>query len=385
MGEGQIDLEESERKWLEELASAWSVGLRFREDLGADMFARITISSDEAAWVEMLQRFDPEDYYRQWGNRDIKLAELFRFLLLHEIAHRELGHEKEGVPRDVRNSDDWKETVKKRESETDRWAKERLRNPWPREGPRGNCLIGCSGWSYDSWKGKYYPTGLKSREWLPHYARDFPTVEINMSFYRLPSEKILRSWAKRVPPRFVFAAKGSRRVTHHRRLENCEAEVGRFLERTALLPQLGCILWQLPPSLAFDPDLLDRFCGLLPAHRRNAIEFRHASWWQSLDETVNVLSRHRVAFVGVSRKGLPPDVPMTAEFSYFRFHGLGDSPYQWNYSERELEPWADRIGSLLEKGVDVYACFNNDADARSVQNARDLAEMVSQRQGRGGR
>jgi uncharacterized protein YecE (DUF72 family) len=76
---------------------------------------------------------------------------------------------------------------------------------------------------------------------------------------------------------------------------------------------------------------------------------------------------------------------MTAEFSYFRFHGLGDSPYQWNYSERELEPWADRIGSLLEKGVDVYACFNNDADARSVQNARDLAEMVSQRQGRGGR
>jgi uncharacterized protein YecE (DUF72 family) len=76
---------------------------------------------------------------------------------------------------------------------------------------------------------------------------------------------------------------------------------------------------------------------------------------------------------------------MTAEFSYFRFHGLGDSPYQWDYSERELEPWADRIGSLLEKGVDVYAYFNNDADARSVQNARDLAEMVSQRQGRGGR
>jgi len=382
MGVEQIVLEESERAWLEELAAAWSVGLRFREDLGADMFARITISSDGNAWVEMLQRFDPEDYYRQWGNRDIMPAELFRFLLLHEIAHRELGHEKEGVPRDVRNNDDWKETVKKRESKTDRWAKERLRNPWPREGPRGKCLIGCSGWSYDSWKGTYYPTGLKSREWLPYYARDFPTVEINMSFYRLPSERILRSWAKRVPSRFVFAAKGSRRITHHRHLENCEAEVGRFLERTALLPQLGCILWQLPPSLAFDSALLEDFCSFLPVHRRNAVEFRHPSWWNSLDETAQILSRHRVAFVGVSRRGLPAEAPVTAEFSYFRFHGLGDSPYQWDYSKEELTGWAEHIKNLLERGVDAYTYFNNDADARAVKNARDLAGMIFQGESR---
>ncbi len=380
MGEEQIVLEESERAWLEELAAAWSVRLRFREDLGADMFARITISSDETAWVEMLQRFDPEAYYRQWGNRDIMPAELFRFILLHEIAHRALVHHKQGLP-NVRNREDWKEAVKKRESETDQWAKERLRNPWPREGPRGKCLIGCSGWSYDSWKGVYYPTGLKSREWLPHYARDFPTVEINMSFYRLPSEKILRSWAKRVPPRFVFAAKGSRRVTHHRRLEKCEEEVGRFFERTALLPQLGCILWQLPPSLVFDSALLEDFCRLLPSHRRNAVEFRHPSWWNSLDETAQILSRHRVAFAGVSRMGLPAEAPVTAEFSYFRFHGLGDSPYQWDYSKEELASWAEHIDDLLERGVDVYAYFNNDADARAVKNARDLTGMISQGKG----
>ncbi len=349
------------------------------------MFARITISSGGTAWVEMLESFDPENYYRQWGNRDIMPSELFRFLLLHEIAHRELKHHKQGVPQDVRNREDWKDVIKKRESETDRWAKERLRNPWPPEDSRRRCLIGCSGWSYDSWKGIYYPADLKSGDWLSYYTRTFPTVEINMSFYRLPGEKILRSWAKKVPSQFVFAAKGSRRITHNRRLENCEEEVKRFFERTALLPQLGCFLWQLPPSLCFDAALLDGFCRLLPTHRRNAVEFRHHSWWQFLDETADILLRHRVAFVGVSRKGLPPDAPITAEFAYFRFHGLGDSPYQWSYTREELEPWADWIAEHLERDLDVCAYFNNDADARSVQNARDLAEMVSQRQSRNGK
>jgi uncharacterized protein YecE (DUF72 family) len=382
MGANELVLEEAEKAWLEELAAAWSVKLVFRKDLGADMFARITISSDETAWVEMLERFDPEEYYRQWGNRDIMPEELFRFLLLHEIAHRELKHHKRGVPKGVHNREDWKEAVKKRESETDRWAKERLRYPWPREGPRGTCLIGCSGWSYDSWKGTYYPTDLKSGEWLSYYSGDFPTVEINMSFYRLPGEKLLRSWAKRVPLRFVFAAKGSRRITHYRRLQDCGDEVQRFFRRTAILPQLGCFLWQLPPSLAFDSTLLEKFCSLLPAHRRNAVEFRHRSWWDSLDETARILSRHRVAFVGVSRRGLPAEAPVTAEFSYFRFHGLGDNPYQWDYSERDLGPWADRIGALLEKDIDVYAYFNNDADARAVQNAKDLAGMTLRRGGR---
>jgi uncharacterized protein YecE (DUF72 family) len=379
MGANELVLEEAEKAWLEELAAAWSVKLVFRKDLGADMFARITISSDETAWVEMLERFDPEEYYRQWGNRDIMPEELFRFLLLHEIAHRELKHHKRGVPKGVHNREDWKEAVKKRESETDRWAKERLRYPWPREGPRGTCLIGCSGWSYGSWKGTYYPTDLKSGEWFSYYSGDFPTVEINMSFYRLPGEKLLRSWAKRAPLRFVFAAKGSRRITHYRRLQACGDEIQRFFRRTAILPQLGCFLWQLPPSLAFDSTLLENFCSLLPAHRRNAVEFRHRSWWDSLDETARILSRHGVAFVGVSRRGLPAEAPVTAEFSYFRFHGLGDNPYQWDYSERDLEPWADRIGALLERDIDVYAYFNNDADARAVQNAKDLAGMILQR------
>jgi len=369
---------EAERTWLQELASAWSVRLCFRKSLGADMFARITISSDGDAWVEMLEGFDPEEYYRRWGNRDIEPPELFRFLLLHEIAHRELGHERQRVLPGIRTRQDWQDAIKNREDETDQWARERLRNPWPNPAGTGRCLVGCSGWSYDSWKGIYYPEGLKSIEWLPHYAKYFPTTEINMSFYRLPNEKIILSWAKRVHPRFVFAAKGSRRITHYKRLENCSEETERFLRRMALLPQLCCILWQLPPSLENDPSLLDNFCRLLPGHRRQAVEFRHPSWWENLDETAEILSRYRIAFTGVSRKGLPCYAPLTADFSYFRFHGLGESPYQWSYTREELKPWVKRIKDLSERGVDVYAYFNNDADARAVENARDLAEMVAE-------
>jgi len=126
-----LRLDSSERAWLEELAHSWRVGLIFREYLGADMFARVTITSDGEAWVEMLQSFDPEDYYRRWGNRDIAPAELFRFLLLHEIAHLKLGHDRESVPKDIRTKEDWQKLILEREAKADQWAKRRLRDPWP--------------------------------------------------------------------------------------------------------------------------------------------------------------------------------------------------------------------------------------------------------------
>ena len=369
-------LNEAEKVWLEELASAWGVKLIFREYLGADMFARITISSEGDAWVEILQSFDPEDYYSQWGNRDIAPPELFRFLLLHEIAHVQLKHEKEKIPNYVRTKEDWQEVIRKREAKADLWAKRRLRDPWPREDEKGKCLIGCSGWSYESWNGSYYPPDLRASERLSYYAKDFPTVEINMSFYRTPFENLLRSWAKKVPPRFYFAAKGSRRITHYRRLKDCREEVRNFFERFALLPQLSCVLWQLPPSLKYDASLLDEFCRLLPSHHRQAIEFRHLSWWDKLNETAEILSKHEIAFVWISRTGFPDGAPVTAEFCYFRFHGLGKNTYLWDYSEEELLPWAQRIKTLLEKGIDVYAYFNNDFEALAVKNAKKLSEMV---------
>lgn len=372
-----ITVHEEERTWLEALAQSWGVKLVFREYLGADMFARVTIASDGEAWVEMLQSFEPEDYYSRWGNRDIAPRELFKFLLLHEIAHMKLEHEKERIPCYVRTKEDWQRLIREREAKADRWAKWHFREPWPRQNDRGNCLIGCSGWSYELWKGTYYPESFKQGEWLSYYARDFSTVEINMSFYRLPFENMIRSWAKKVPPRFRFAAKGSRRITHYQRLKDCEDEIKTFFDRFALLPQLSCVLWQLPPSIHFDPGLLEGFCHILPAHLRQAIEFRHVSWWEKVDETVEILSKYKIAFVGVSRKGFPSQAPLTAEFSYIRFHGLGKNPYQWDYSDEELKPWAQHISELLEKGLDVYAYFNNDFEALAVKNARRLKEIIN--------
>lgn len=373
-----LRLDSSERAWLEKLAHSWGVKLIFREYLGADMFARVTITSDGEAWVEMLQSFDPEDYYRRWGNRDISPGELFRFLLLHEIAHLKLGHDRESIPKDIRTKEDWQKLILEREAKADQWAKRRLRDPWPREDEKGVYLIGCSGWSYESWKDVYYPSSLKQSEWLSYYAKDFPTVEINMSFYRLPFENIVRSWARKVPPCFRFAAKGSRRITHYQRLKDCEGEIRTFFERFALLPQLSCVLWQLPPSIYFDPELLEGFCYALPAHLRQAIEFRHVSWWEKVDETAKILSKYKIAFVGVSRKGFPDQVPVTAEFSYIRFHGLGKNPYQWDYSAEELKPWARRMGELLKKGIDVYAYFNNDFGALAIKNSKVLLNMLNQ-------
>jgi len=374
-----LRLDSSERAWLEELARSWGVKLIFREYLGADMFARVTITSEGEAWVEMLQSFEPEDYYSRWGNRDVAAGELFRFLLLHEIAHVKLEHEKKGIPCDVRTREDWQKLIREREAEADLWAKTHLRDPWPGgHEKRGRYLIGCSGWSYESWKEIYYPESLKQGEWLSYYAREFPTVEINMSFYRLPFENMIRSWARKVPPRFYFAAKGSRRITHYQRLKDCEDEIKTFFDRFALLPQLSCVLWQLPPSIHFDPELLEGFCYALPAHLRQAIEFRHVSWWEKVGETAHILSKYKIAFVGVSRKGFPDQVPVTAEFSYIRFHGLGKNPYKWDYSSEELKPWAHHISELLEKGVDVYAYFNNDFDALAVKNAKMLLNMLNQ-------
>ena len=143
-----------------------------------------------------------------------------------------------------------------------------------------------------------------------------------------------------------------------------------------MLPQLSCVLWQLPPSLKYDASLLDEFCRLLPSHHRQAIEFRHLSWWDKLDETAEILSKHEIAFVGISRTGFPDGAPVTAEFCYFRFHGLGKNTYLWDYSEEELLPWAQRVKTLLEKGIDVYAYFNNDFEALAVKNAKKLSEMV---------
>lgn len=242
--------------------------------------------------------------------------------------------------------------------------------------PQPRLLVGTSGWSYDHWRGRFYPPDLAAGQRLTHYAARFNTVEINASFYGLPAEKTVRSWRDAVPADFVFAAKGSRYVTHMRKLADASESVERVLTRLrALGEKLGPVLWQLPPSLERDLELLASFLGTLPPDVRHAVEFRHDSWLAP--DTFGLLERHGVASVHVSGDLLKTDLTPTADFIYIRFHGT--TRYHGSYSPAQLDPLAAFIAAQHDEGRDCYAYFNNDRDGHAPADAARLLGMLEGR------
>jgi uncharacterized protein YecE (DUF72 family) len=233
--------------------------------------------------------------------------------------------------------------------------------------------VGTSGLSYDDWAGVFYPRGLPRSRWLEHYAGRYSTVEINYSFYRLPSEGTIASWRRRAPEGFLFTLKGSRFITHVRRLHQCAEEARRFVERAAPLgPALATVLWQLPRMPA-DAERLERFVAELPAGVRHAVEFRDRSWL--VEEVFDVLRRHRVAHVHVSSAAMPRDLTVTTDFVYVRFHGFGAS-YAHDYTAGELAPWVEFLRDVHRRGLGGFAYFNNDARARAPKNASELIGLL---------
>ncbi len=246
----------------------------------------------------------------------------------------------------------------------------------------GEVRVGTSGWSYQHWAGRFYPSGLHSSEWLRYYSERFDTVEINNTFYRLPSEKMVLGWRDHTPADFRFAVKGSRFVTHFRKLRDAEQSAAALLRKARLLDEkLGVVLWQLPPDLDLDAELLETFLSVMPKGVRQAVEFRNESWLA--DESYEVLRRHDTAIVHVSSDRMPMDLTTTAEFVYIRFHGLAG--YHGAYVARALEPWADFVAEQASAGRDVYAYFNNDWEARAPADADRLRAMVAKRLGVGPR
>ena len=236
--------------------------------------------------------------------------------------------------------------------------------------------VGTSGWSYDDWRGAFYPRALPRSQWLGYYAQQFPTVEVNSCFYRLPSEGTVTRWHDQAPAGFRFAVKGSRFVTHQRRIAGAGDGVSRFVHRVAgLAERLGVALWQLPPTLERDADLLAGFVSILPGGARHAIEFRHPSWL--VDDVFGILRDHGVALVWVSSVGMPAAAVETADFVYLRLHGLADG-YAHDYSADELRPWLERLRDAHARGRDGYVYFNNDARARAPKNARELTEALGE-------
>jgi uncharacterized protein YecE (DUF72 family) len=236
-----------------------------------------------------------------------------------------------------------------------------------RDDGSGVVRIGCSGWNYTHWRDLVYPQGLPARRWLDHYATLFGTVEVNTTFYRLPSTAAVDGWVEQTPQGFVFAVKASRYLTHIKRLTDMDRGVHRFYQRIEPLVasgKLGPVLWQLPPTFHRNDERLEAALAALP-DGRHAFEFRHPSWFA--DDVYGLLRAHGVALVIADR----PEIrsfqtqECTADFLFLRFHhGGGDG----SYTHRRLGAWARRIEEWRGEG-DVYAYFNNDWAGYAVENA----------------
>ncbi|MBI2863275.1 MAG: DUF72 domain-containing protein [Chloroflexi bacterium] len=233
--------------------------------------------------------------------------------------------------------------------------------------------IGTSGWHYDHWIERFYPKGLPKKEWLGFYSRHFPTVELNRTFYRLPTEEAWESWRQGTPPEFIFAIKASRSITHFKKLRNVERSVGLIVGRATLLAdKLGPILYQLPPNFHRNDQVLEAFLALLPADLQQAMEFRHSSWFAP--EVWRLLEKHGVALCTFDLAGLTCPLVATAGFVYHRFHGYaGNEGY---YPDREMEQWAAKLADLTRGKSDAFVYFNNDARAAAVDNARKLTKLL---------
>ncbi len=235
-------------------------------------------------------------------------------------------------------------------------------------------FVGTSGWSYKAWAVEFYPRRLGVARQLAYYATHFPTVEINASFYRLPSVEAVAAWKELAPPGFIYAVKGSRTVTHFRKLLPGAKSFDLLLTRIRGLGRhLGPVLWQLPPGFPKNVERLAAFLALLPRRMRHALEFRDPSWL--CPEVFALLRRHRVAHVSLSAGWFPRDLTVTADFAYVRFHGLSGGAAH-DYTKAELRPWAEHLRALASAGVRAFAYFNNDVNARAPYNAKALMSML---------
>lgn len=233
----------------------------------------------------------------------------------------------------------------------------------------GTLYVGTSGFAYPAWKhGVFYPEGLRDREMLAYYATRFPSVEINHTFRRFPTERTLETWRAQTPEGFRFSLKANQRITHVRRLADADADVRDFLDRSGVLgDRLGCVLYQCPPSLRYDRGLIEAFVGYLPPRPRAAMEFRHPSWRLARE----LLADHGVAWCVAETDERDPD-PEDLTFEPFGYLRLRRSAY----TDEELAAWAERIGAALADDRDVYCYFKHEDEGWSPRMAERLARLI---------
>ena len=239
--------------------------------------------------------------------------------------------------------------------------------------------IGCSGFHYRDWKEIFYPAGLPQIKWFEYYSSKFDTLELNVTFYRFPQLSFLRNWYEVSPDHFVFTAKAPRLITHYKRFRDCERLLNDFYTTliAGLDNKLGTVLFQFPPSMAYDAVLLDLITKNLSRAVTNVVEFRHSSWWTK--PVFQKLKKESIIFSGISHPLFPDDAIVNSKIAYYRFHGVPRLYYS-SYTNKKLRQIADQL--LPEKKLkEVYVYFNNTAAPGAIQNATWLKAYVDKASG----
>jgi len=232
-------------------------------------------------------------------------------------------------------------------------------------------MVGTSGWVYNHWRGVFYPYDLPQYKWFEYYTKFFNAVELNVTFYRSIKKEVFKNWFKRSPEDFYFVVKGSRFITHIKKLKGKDTLETFFDSCSELKYKLAGILWQLPPGFKKDLLRLEAFLENLKKFKmRNIFEFRNKTWFTK--ETYDLLRNHNACLCIADSSLWPKKKEITADFIYLRFHGR-DGIYSANYSDKELKEWAEFALSIKR---DIFAFFNNDAFGFAVKNALKFKQFL---------
>jgi uncharacterized protein YecE (DUF72 family) len=237
--------------------------------------------------------------------------------------------------------------------------------------------IGCSGFHYKDWKGKFYPEDLPQKKWFDYYCEHFDTLELNVTFYRFPQLSFLQNWYQKSPEHFRFSVKAPKAITHFKQFHDSARMIADFYEtiNNGLQEKLGPVLFQMPPRFSYDEERLERILKNLDPSFNNVAEFRHVTWWS--EDVYKALAEHNITFCGMSHPTLPDEVIENTSSVYYRFHGVPNL-YRSPYSKEFLQKVVDAVKSNT-KVKEGWFYFNNDYDAVAITNAKTMITMTKQK------
>lgn len=235
--------------------------------------------------------------------------------------------------------------------------------------------IGCSGFHYKHWRGIFYPEKLAMSKWFDYYNNRFKTLELNVTFYRFPQLSFLETWYKKSPEVFSFSVKAPRAITHYKQFNDSEQLIADFYGtiQEGLKDKLGCVLFQMPPRMAYKEEKLQQIIDSLDPSFTNVLEFRHETWWTA--HVYNKLAQNNITFCGMSHPALPDDIIQNTKTLYFRFHGVPHL-YRSKYDIAVLQKISDEIESNTGT-KEAFIYFNNDIDGSAITNAIEMEEYVA--------